>query len=203
MYRAATKGRNRACLKHERELCGEAVGFAEASKWIRIGPAARQMIVLEFRRCMLAEIPANAQAGAISAAYHRAVRGIAVDRFIDRCVYVGIAEVFIFSFMYVGIARAAGSSFSFADSLITSLFIPFFVTDLPKLLALKLLGGLQCTLVVTLGAGTIINYFRRQLEPLRAAGRALSLRLGDEAVRQKYAALQQKIEASNVAKAQT
>ncbi len=45
-------------------------------------------------------------------------------------LYVYIA--LLFSFTYYGIARVSGVAYSWTDALIASLFIPFFVTELPK-----------------------------------------------------------------------
>ena len=56
-------------------------------------------------------------------------------------IYIYIAA--LFSFAYYGIARVSGVSYSWPDALVTSLFIPFFFPDLPKLLAVKLLSGIQ------------------------------------------------------------
>jgi len=101
---------------------------------------------------------------------------------------------FLFSFGYVGLAKLSGVSFSWADSIVTSLFIPFYVTDLPRYLSLRLLGGIHCTLLAALGIGTVVNYFRQQLGPLQAAANLISVRLSEEEAKTRYLVLQQKLE---------
>jgi hypothetical protein len=90
-------------------------------------------------------------------------------------IYIYIAV--LFSFAYYGIARVSGVSYSWPDALVASLFIPFFVSELPKILAVKLLGGIHCLLVVAVGIGTIVNFLRRKLDALRRAATELSDRL--------------------------
>jgi hypothetical protein len=108
----------------------------------------------------------------------------------------------LFSFAYVGVSRIVGESLTFANALVTSVFIPFFVVDLPKALPVRILGGIHCTLVVTLGAGAAMNYFRRQLVPLRNTALALGVRMSEENVRERYLLIQEKIKsADNLQKA--
>jgi hypothetical protein len=81
----------------------------------------------------------------------------------------------LFSFAYYGIARVSGVSYSWPDAMLTSVFIPFFISDLPKILAVKLLGGIHCLLVVVVGIGTIVNFLRRKLDDIRRAATDLDL----------------------------
>jgi hypothetical protein len=99
----------------------------------------------------------------------------------------------LFSFAYFGIARVAGSPYSWPESLVTSLFIPFLITDFPRVVALKLLGGLHCALILSVGIGTVINYFRTKLAPIRAVVNVLGVRLSDESVREKRSILEKKL----------
>jgi hypothetical protein len=103
----------------------------------------------------------------------------------------------LFSFAYVGVSRIAGESLTFANALVISLFIPFYVTDLPKAFSVRMLGGVHCTLVVTLWAGAAVNYFRRQLEPLRTTVLTLSVRMAEEDVRSRYLIIQEKVKSDD------
>jgi hypothetical protein len=105
-------------------------------------------------------------------------------------VYLYIA--FLFSFTYYGAARIAGVPYSWLDALVASVFIPFFISDLPKVLLVKALGGLHCSLVLAVGIGTIVNFLRRHLEALRTAATALSDRFADESIYEKYEILEEK-----------
>jgi hypothetical protein len=101
-------------------------------------------------------------------------------------IYVGV----FFSFAYYGIARVSGVSYSWPDAAVTSLFIPFFISELPKILAARLLGGVHCALVVTLGVGTFLKFLRRKLEGIRSAAADLSDRFADQTISEKYIILE-------------
>jgi hypothetical protein len=105
-------------------------------------------------------------------------------------IYIYIAA--LFSFAYCGIARVSGVSYSWPDALVASVFIPFFVSELPKILAVKLLGGIHCLLVVAVGVGTVVNFLRRKLDAVRRAATDLSDRFADQSIQEKYRILEQK-----------
>jgi hypothetical protein len=105
-------------------------------------------------------------------------------------IYVYIAV--LFSFAYYGIAHVSGVPYSWPDALVTSVFIPLFVSELPKILAAKLLGGIHCLLVVTVGIGTIANFLRRKLDAIRRAATDLSDRFTDQSIQEKYIILEEK-----------
>jgi len=99
----------------------------------------------------------------------------------------------LFSFAYYGIARVNGVSYSWPDALVTSLFIPFFVAELPSVLVLRALGGLHCALVVGVGIGTFVNYVQRRLRSIHAAAMTISERLADQNIREKFLILEAKL----------
>jgi hypothetical protein len=92
----------------------------------------------------------------------------------------------IFSFLYHGFSYVLGVSYSWEDALVTSVFIPFLITDLPKLALVRMLGGLHCTLIVLIGLGTIVNFFRRKLVDVRKSAEDMSKRLAEQSLREKY-----------------
>ena len=98
----------------------------------------------------------------------------------------------LFSFAYYGIARVSGVSYSWPDALVTSVFIPFFFPDLPKIFAVKLLSGIHCVLVLGVGIGTIVNFLRRRLDAIGRAATDLSERFADQNIREKYTILEEK-----------
>lgn len=79
-----------------------------------------------------------------------------------------------------------------ARPLVAALFIPFFVTELPKIFWARLLGGMHCLLVVTVSIGTIFNFLRRKLDAIRRAATDYSDRFADQNVQEKYLILQEK-----------
>ncbi len=98
----------------------------------------------------------------------------------------------LFSFVYHSLAYLCGVSFAWTDAIVTSEFIPFLITDLPKLAIVRLVGGVHCTLVVAVGVGTIVSFFRRKLDDIRKGAEDMSKRLADQSVREKYLLLEQK-----------
>jgi len=105
-------------------------------------------------------------------------------------IYTYIA--FLFSFAYFGIARVAGVHYSWPEAFVSSVFILFFVSELPKILAIKLLGGIHCVLVLAVGIGTVVNFLRRKLDAIRRAATDYSDRLADQNIQEKYSILEQK-----------
>jgi len=99
----------------------------------------------------------------------------------------------LFAFAYIGVSRIVGMPLTLGDAIVTSLFIPFYASDLPKSPFVRILGGVHCVLVLTLGVGAAMNYFRRQLEPLQNTVAVLQVRLADENLRERYLVIQEKI----------
>lgn len=114
-------------------------------------------------------------------------------------VFLGAVYTYVallFSFAYYGIARVNGVSYPWPDALVSSLFIPFFISDLPKILWVKFLGGLHCTIVLVVGVGTIVNFLRRKLDAVRRAASELNDRFNDQAIHEKLVILEQKVSAT-------
>lgn len=109
-------------------------------------------------------------------------------------IYMYIAV--LFSFAYYGLARVSGVSYSWPDALVTSMFIPLFFADLPKILAVKLLSGLHCLLVLGVGIGTVVNFLRRKLDDIRRTATDLSDRFADQTIQEKYVILEEKFSAT-------
>jgi hypothetical protein len=105
-------------------------------------------------------------------------------------VYIYIA--ILFSFVYYAIARVSAVAYSWPEALVTSLFVPFLIGDLPRVVMAKLLGGIQCTLIVTVGVGTVLTYIRRRLDRIQVEAMAIGKRFADQSVRERYLILQEK-----------
>jgi hypothetical protein len=111
-------------------------------------------------------------------------------------VFLGSLYLYIallFSFVYYGMARLHGVPYPWVDALVSSIFVPFFVSDLPKFLVMRVVGALHCVLVLTVGIGTVANFLRRKLDALRKAATELSDRLAEQSLQQKYLILEQKV----------
>ena len=99
---------------------------------------------------------------------------------------------FLFSFLYHGLAYAWGVQFAWSDAIVTSAFIPFLITDLPKVAVVRFVGGIHCTLIVAVGVGTIVRFFRRKLDDVRKSAEEMRKRLADQSVREKYLLVREK-----------
>ena len=89
-----------------------------------------------------------------------------------------------------------GSPLSWGEWLVNSLFIPAYVSNFPKSIFLRILAGIHFTLVVTVGIGTVLNYFRGRIERLRKVTTLVSVRLSESEIRERYVILQQKVDAT-------
>ena len=98
---------------------------------------------------------------------------------------------FLFSFAYYGIARVGGIPYSWPDALVTSIFFPFFFLDLPRALAIRLLSGIHCVLLLGISIGTIVGFFARRLDDIRKAATEVSDRFAEQTVQEKFAILQE------------
>ena len=115
------------------------------------------------------------------------------------CVYVYVA--LLFSFVYFGIGKVSGLNYPWPDAVITSLFILAYIGELPKMLSIRAVGGIQYALVVCVGIGTFLNYLRGRIESVRSGAIVVSERLADKSVRNKLAILEKKLnEAKNKTK---
>src|SRR5437868_1249156 len=80
--------------------------------------------------------------------------------FVAMYLYIAV----LFSFAYFGLAKVQLVNLTWAESLVTSIFIPVSYSDLPRNAWLKLLGGVHWISVVALGFGTIYGYARGKLD---------------------------------------
>ncbi len=106
------------------------------------------------------------------------------------CVHIYMA--LLFSFAYYGIARVQSIAFTWPDAFVTSIFIPFAFGDLPRNPWLKFVGGIQCTTIVAVGAGTVINYLTRKVQDLQRVAMHLNERFADAEVRDRLLILDEK-----------
>ena len=99
----------------------------------------------------------------------------------------------IFSFAYYGIARVQLLPFSWAMALVTSIFMPVAYTDLPPNFWIKLVGGVQWLVVVTVGIGVVIAYFQKKLQEVYRVSQVLKDRFEDPQMRMTIDTLQEKL----------
>ena len=114
-------------------------------------------------------------------------------------VFVGSVYLYfsvLFSFAYYGIARLNGVAYSWTDALVSSVFIPFAYSDLPRIIWIRSLSYTHAALVLAIGIGTVVNFLRRRLDGVRKAATELSDRLTDPVVRDKLQILEVKIASS-------
>jgi hypothetical protein len=117
------------------------------------------------------------------------------------CIYLYMAV--LFSFVYFGIARISGLSLPWSEAAVDAIFIPVYVTELPKTAFMQVAGGVQWILVVVVGAGTFWNYFQKRLEAVNSAAIEISDTLADERVRARYNLLGSKVKPEKTATQQS
>lgn len=97
----------------------------------------------------------------------------------------------IFSFCYHSIAILGGVQFEWPEAFVTSVFMPLLIGNIPRApTALLVMGGIHGSLVVAIGIGTIITFFRRKLEDIRRSAYEMSRLLADQTVREKFLILE-------------
>jgi len=112
-------------------------------------------------------------------------------------VFLGVLHVylaFVFSFIYCGVARLIHVAWPWGRSIVTSLFIPILIGDLPPYASMKLVGGLHAVLVLSAGASTLFKYFKDKMGTVRTFATVVNVRLSDEEIKQKYSILTSKIQ---------
>jgi len=110
-------------------------------------------------------------------------------------IYVDVA--LLFSFTYYGIARLQNITWSWADALLTSFFIPIAYPDLPHTKLLRLAGGIQWTCILSLGASTVIGFFRQQLEVFHTIATNVGRRFEQDEVKTTLVIVNQKFVAES------
>jgi hypothetical protein len=106
------------------------------------------------------------------------------------CIYLYVA--FLFSFIYYGAARIQAIPLTWPLSFVTSLFLPFAFTDLPRNFWIKLAGGIHCTVIVAVSAGTVISYVTRKAQAIQQAAVVLSQRFSESEVQSRLLILEEK-----------
>ena len=115
------------------------------------------------------------------------------------CLYFYIA--LLFSFVYVGIARVSELNLTWPEAVVNSVFILRYVTEFPKTLLMRLVGGAQWTIIVVVGFGTFWNYLHKRLEAVHTGALEISGVLADEEVRARYKLLESKVKPAKDASA--
>lgn len=98
-----------------------------------------------------------------------------------------------FSFAYYGVALVQSIEYSWGESLVNSVFIPFLVSTLPRNIWLKLLGGIQCTLIIAMSFGALFAYVQRKLDAVYDVTQELNARFEAAEVKAKLDRLQQRL----------
>ncbi len=105
---------------------------------------------------------------------------------------------FLFSFAYYGAAQVTlAPAASWSEYFVTALFIPFFATDLPRNMFIRLLAGSHCVLVLVLGIGGVVTYMRRRIKSITRMATVITVKMSDEKVREKKLILQEKFSSTD------
>lgn len=80
---------------------------------------------------------------------------------------------FLFSCVYVGIAKAAALQMTLPEAIVDSLFMPFAWSALPSNLAIRFIGGLQATCITIIGYNVLFRHLGNQLDRIAKAADSL------------------------------
>jgi len=98
---------------------------------------------------------------------------------------------FLSSCVYIGVAKLQDISWSWADAFVTSLYIPFAYTNLPKNVLIQLIGGLQAIAFTLIGWNIFIRHLNSRFERIALAASELRSSFEDNVLRVKLALIQQ------------
>jgi hypothetical protein len=90
----------------------------------------------------------------------------------------------------------SGITYAWSEALVASLFTPFFVTELPKRLAFRLLGGFHASLALVIGIGTFFAFLNRRIAAIRAMAKTINDRLREQAFQEKFSIVGERLEAA-------
>jgi hypothetical protein len=96
---------------------------------------------------------------------------------------------FIFTSIYLGVARLNHITWSWTDALTTSIFIPFAFTDLPHNVWIRTIGGLQAVVVTILGYTVLFRRIQHSVNQISQAATELYVPLNDEGLKSTVALL--------------
>jgi hypothetical protein len=98
---------------------------------------------------------------------------------------------FLSSCVYIGAAKLQGISWAWADAFVTSLYIPFAYTNLPKNVPIQLIGGLQPIAFTLIGWNIFIRHLNTRFERIALAASELRSSFEDNVLRVKLTLIQQ------------
>jgi len=91
---------------------------------------------------------------------------------------------FMFTAIYLGVARLNHIPWVWTDALTTSIFIPFAYTDLPHNLWIRLIGGCQATMIAVLGYTVLFRRIQGSMIQLYHAAGELAAPLNDQTLKE-------------------
>lgn len=92
---------------------------------------------------------------------------------------------FLFSCIYVGLAKLQGFSFPWPAALLDSLYMPFAFTNLPSNFMIQFLGGLQALVVTFVGWNIFFRHLSSRFQRIAVAASELHSPFDDIGLRQK------------------
>jgi hypothetical protein len=98
---------------------------------------------------------------------------------------------FVFSCVYVGLAKVQGISWAWPASMVTSLYMPFAYTNLPRNIPIELIGGLQALAVLLLGWNVGFRHMTNRFERIALAADELRGSFEDRVLGVKYSLIKE------------
>lgn len=98
---------------------------------------------------------------------------------------------FVFSCVYVGMAKIQSLPTNWPDFFVTSLFIPIAFTNLPRNVPIELIGGLQAVAILALGWNIFVRHMNSGFKRLALAVSELRGAFEDRVLKVKYALIEE------------
>jgi hypothetical protein len=105
---------------------------------------------------------------------------------------------FIFTSIYLGVARLNHISWAWNEALTTAIFIPFAFTDLPHNIWIRMIGGCQALTVTILGYTVLFRRMHSSIQQLSQIASELSAPLSEQSVKEIMLAVKALPSGSNI-----
>lgn len=100
---------------------------------------------------------------------------------------------FLTACLYVGLAKLQGISWPWSQSLVTSLYMPFAFTNLPRNFPMQFIGGLQAVAVTLVGYNIFFRHLNSRFERIAVAATELRGSFEDKVLRVKFSFIQEQV----------
>jgi hypothetical protein len=117
----------------------------------------------------------------------RWIQGATLSVIIPYYLYISILS----GFVYLGLAHLYGYTWPAREAIIDALFVPFAWTDLPHIMSIRLLAGIQSTILAIVGYEAIFRRISHKADRIAKAAEQLSRKLANPNLQSKILIISQ------------